>query len=433
MTDLLGYKDLSRLMSLLVSSRSEAQGFSSDWAVNPALSRGLCTWDMPALASEEALYREILDSGLFFPAKDILDTKESCGYLNLSKFGPETFFTCSSSVVEHQVVEVCQKVKWLELQHVIETAVHFLDSVCTHPRRHLSLGSFGLAELLIRLGIPYGNNDLCRLFLDELFFSISHWAYRTSIHLARERGEFSDCNRNISSETLFVDRLDLGLASRGSMASTLLRNDIANWGIRNEVLVQHSSVGSPGFTAGTSSGSDPFPSFLWAHKGVSGECVEAANVARDYSDQFGVNLSSPNCLPLYFLTASEVDRSSSDQVHRSVQFWSDRPLQGQTVDLDNPDVEISSWIPTDPPVESKTVDPASIHQISKDLKITNWDVTVDSTSGMFKLDLSLEISQTAIERKRTDDKLTIPAVLPPSYNYDAQRSTIPAAPMKKKL
>jgi ribonucleoside-diphosphate reductase alpha chain len=91
---------------------------------------------------------------------------------------------------------------WEKLQTAVHQAVRFLDNLIeinhfptaaiasqSKGNRKIGLGVMGLAEVLIRLGLPYTSNEALH-FGKNLMKFISEEAHRASEHLAGERGVF---------------------------------------------------------------------------------------------------------------------------------------------------------------------------------------------------------------------------------------------------
>src|SRR3990167_691099 len=94
-------------------------------------------------------------------------------------------------------------VQWDDLGRTVRYAVRFLDNVIDgtmyffeenerqqKSERRIGMGTIGLAELLIRLGIRYGSAESA-LFMDKLFKFIAVEAYKMSSEIAQEKGSFS--------------------------------------------------------------------------------------------------------------------------------------------------------------------------------------------------------------------------------------------------
>ena len=122
---------------------------------------------------------------------------ESCnlGSINLAKF-----VTLSSDVESATSWE--EAIDWDRLQHVVRTAVRFLDNVIdandysvdeirmmTRATRKIGLGVMGFADLLVKLRVPY-NSTLARDMADEIMGFIHQVADIMSLELGAVRGTF---------------------------------------------------------------------------------------------------------------------------------------------------------------------------------------------------------------------------------------------------
>jgi ribonucleoside-diphosphate reductase alpha chain len=145
------------------------------------------------------------------------------------------------------------------LAGVTSLAVRFLDDVTEVSRfplerqaaearttRRIGLGVTGLADALILLGLTY-DSAAGRTAAAEVMRTIRDSAYRTSVSLARERGEFPALDRERFLEGDFVQALPEDV-----------RRGIARHGIRNSQLVAIAPAGTISLLAdNVSSGVEP--------------------------------------------------------------------------------------------------------------------------------------------------------------------------------
>src|SRR5690606_34946662 len=118
--------------------------------------------------------------------------------------------------------------------------------------RRIGLGTMGLADMLIKLGIRYGSPQSLSL-IDELYMFIRNEAYAASIELAKERGPFPAFKKEKHIEIL-REEYDF---------PEYLLADIEKYGLRNGTLLTLAPTGSTSILAGVSSGIEPV--FAWKY------------------------------------------------------------------------------------------------------------------------------------------------------------------------
>jgi ribonucleoside-diphosphate reductase alpha chain len=101
------------------------------------------------------------------------------------------------------------KVDWKKLRVTVRNAVHFLDNVVdankyplketekiTRANRKIGLGVMGLADMLIKLGIPYDSEQSLSL-AEEIMKFVKQEAHKKSMEIAEERGSFPNFDKSI--------------------------------------------------------------------------------------------------------------------------------------------------------------------------------------------------------------------------------------------
>lgn len=183
-----------------------------------------------------------------------LSTTNPCGEIWLSPYES----CCLGHLVLPRFVKD-GKLNYEALGETIRTGVRFLDNVHdvnTYPLpemtekaqkyRRIGLGTTGLADMLVLLGLKYGSLE-ANTFIDKLYRFISKQAYEASIMLAVEKGAFQGFNADKHLKTGFVKRL-----------TPKIKSILADHGIRNCALLTIAPTGTVSILSGNcSSGIEP--------------------------------------------------------------------------------------------------------------------------------------------------------------------------------
>lgn len=212
---------------------------------------------------------------------------------------------------------------WSMLTSVIQTAVRFLDNVIDVNNYHLpeievnhrgnrriGLGTMGLGELLLRLGIKYGSDESVS-FINTLYQFIAEQAYHTSVNLAMEKGAFSMYDERM---------LDSGFMEAMPIA---VRERVRAHGIRNVCLLTQAPTGTTGTMMGTSTGIEPYYSWQYTRTSRLGVHVEVVPALKD----LGLKISD---LPDYCVTAQDLDPDEHVKVQSAIQRWTDSAISKTT-------------------------------------------------------------------------------------------------------
>ena len=214
------------------------------------------------------------------------------------------------------------QVDWDSLGRAVRTAVRFLDNVIDATpyffeenerqqlgERRVGLGTMGLAELLIRLKLPYGS-PACLDFLDELYRFMAVEAYLASADYAGEKGAFP----------MFEAEPFLGSGFMEGMPEAV-RQAVRDKGIRNVTLLTQAPTGTTGTMVNTSTGIEPFYFWSFQRKGRMGTHEERVAVYEEWVSQ---NPDAP--LPPYFVTAMDLQPEDHVRVQAAIQRWVDSSL-----------------------------------------------------------------------------------------------------------
>lgn len=213
-------------------------------------------------------------------------------------------------------------VDWNLLKRTVQDAVRFQDNVIDATpyffdtnlkqqmsERRVGMGTIGLAEMLINLGLRYGSEEGVE-FIDKLYQFISITAYETSVDLAREKGAFSQFDSDKFLQSGFMQRMP-----------EYIRHLVRQYGIRNVTILTQAPTGTVGTMVGTSTGIEPFFSWTYFRKSRLGVHQEHIKLAKDWLEQH-----PGQELPEYFVTAMELSPEEHVKVQAAVQRWTDSAI-----------------------------------------------------------------------------------------------------------
>ncbi|HYF05917.1 MAG TPA: adenosylcobalamin-dependent ribonucleoside-diphosphate reductase, partial [Patescibacteria group bacterium] len=228
------------------------------------------------------------------------------GHVNLSRF----------------VDKERKEVKWNELKTTVKYAVRFQDNVIDATpyffdenkeqqlsERRVGMGTIGLAEMLIHLGLQYGAPESIE-FIDKLYKFIAESAYESSIELAREKGAFTKFDADKFLQSGYMKQMP-----------EYIRAQVKQYGVRNVTIMTQAPTGTVGTMVGTSTGIEPFYSWKYFRKSRLGVHEENLPIAREWLDK-----NPGQELPSYFTTAMELTPEAHVRVQAAVQRWTDSAI-----------------------------------------------------------------------------------------------------------
>ena len=214
-------------------------------------------------------------------------------------------------------------VAWEALRKTVRYSTRFLDNVIdTTPyffpeneavqmsERRVGLGTMGIAELMLKLGVRYGSDESVGL-IDQIYKLIAVTAYETSSDLAREKGAFPKFDAEKFLESGYMQAMPSSLRHR-------IRHD----GIRNVTLLTQAPTGTTGTMVNTSTGVEPFFSWVYFRKSRLGLHEEQAPIVKDW---FGAHPEADE-LPEYFVTAMDLSPREHVRVQGAFQRWIDSAI-----------------------------------------------------------------------------------------------------------
>lgn len=213
-------------------------------------------------------------------------------------------------------------VDWNKLKTTVQYAVRFQDNIIDATpyffdqnyqqqmsERRVGMGTIGLAEMLIKLGLRYGSPEAVQ-FIDKLYQFIAVTSYETSIELAREKGAFSQFQADKFLQSGYMKQMP-----------DYIRDLVAKYGIRNVTIMTQAPTGTVGTMVGTSTGIEPFFSWSYFRKSRLGVHEEKIKLAQDWLDAH-----PGQDLPQHFVTAMELTPEEHVRVQAAVQRWTDSAI-----------------------------------------------------------------------------------------------------------
>ena len=231
-------------------------------------------------------------------AEEPLPAGGSCllGSINLAEFACDTGFDFES--FKH-----CVKSSVIALNEVLDEGLplHPLKEQreSVYDWRQIGLGIFGLADLLIKLGIKYGSPeaiDLC----DMIGHTMADMAIKTSAVLAKEYGVYPKYKPEAVEQSAFYSKNALGET----------KELVESFGLRNSQLLTIAPTGSLSTMLGVSGGIEPIFANYYTRKTESLKGHDEyykvyTPIVKEYMDKHGLKYDSE--LPDYFVTAQTLD------------------------------------------------------------------------------------------------------------------------------
>jgi ribonucleoside-diphosphate reductase alpha chain len=213
-------------------------------------------------------------------------------------------------------------VDWNKLKNTVAQAVRFQDNVIDATpyffdenykqqmsERRVGMGTIGLAEMLINLGLRYGSPEAVK-FIDKLYQFIAITAYETSVDLAREKGSFPQFDSQKFLESGYMKNMP-----------EYIRHLVGKYGIRNVTIMTQAPTGTVGTMVGTSTGIEPFFSWTYYRKSRLGVHQEHIKLAKDW-----IEAHPGQDLPEYYVTAMELSPEEHVRVQAAIQRWTDSAI-----------------------------------------------------------------------------------------------------------
>ncbi|MNY85793.1 Ribonucleoside-diphosphate reductase NrdZ [compost metagenome] len=218
-------------------------------------------------------------------------------------------------------------IDWQLFEKVIHYSQRFCDNITdansyffkenelqAKKERRVGKGWFGLADLMIRLELPYGSHQMIEKTEELIKFFTKH-SYLASANIAAEKGSFEAFETDKFLQSGFMERL----VAEYPEVEIAIREK----GCRNVTSITMAPVGSTGTMMGKSTGIEPFFAFEYYRTSRFGEFTKVyTSIAQEYFD------ANPEAkeLPAHFISAMQLTAEEHVLVQAVIQKWVDSSL-----------------------------------------------------------------------------------------------------------
>ncbi|MUT66243.1 LAGLIDADG family homing endonuclease [Paenibacillus sp. NEAU-GSW1] len=236
------------------------------------------------------------------------------GVCNLSAINLSKFYDDGKHAVDWPELATVTRWSVRFLDNVIDTTpYHFEENEANQKReRRIGLGTMGLAELMIKLGIRYGSPESLR-FLDELYSFMAREAYLASAEIAAEKGSFEAFDADLFVQSGFMRHMIEAFPEIGTA--------VREQGMRNVTVLTQAPTGSTGTMVGTSTGIEPYFAFEYFRQSRLGFDKQLVPIAQQWKDAH-----PGEELPDYFVTAMDLSAKDHIRVQAAIQRWVDSSI-----------------------------------------------------------------------------------------------------------
>lgn len=195
-----------------------------------------------------------------------IESTNPCGEVPLLPYE-----ACNLGSVNLGLMVENKTINWELIEHTVKYAIKFLDNVITinnyplpqireivNNNRKIGLGVMGLADMLMKLEIPYDSEKGVNL-AGQIMEFIDYTSKKASVELAKERGSFNNFKDSIYDRENYLYKKFTG-KSFGKITDKQwleLDNQIKTYGIRNATTTCIAPTGTISMIAGASGGIEP--------------------------------------------------------------------------------------------------------------------------------------------------------------------------------
>lgn len=267
-------------------------------------------------------------------AEEPLPAGGSCllGSINLSEFVLNPF-TNEATIDYSSLIDAVKKAV-RALNDVLDegAALHPLEEQRNSVRnwRQIGLGTMGLADMLIKLGLTYGSVSALGM-TQEVYKTMAQAAVGESLSLAIDKGMYPECNPKLLAESSFINSIGLPQS---------VIEDISKYGLHNSQLLTCAPTGSIATMLQVSTGVEPNFALKYTRKtqSLNGKDtyydVNAKIVEDFYDSHFMCTEGRHNGLPLpdYFVESKDIAPIDRIKMQGVLQKYTDASISS-TINL----------------------------------------------------------------------------------------------------
>lgn len=261
-------------------------------------------------------------------AEEPLPAGGSCllGSINLSEFVLNPF--TKEAIIDYSSLIDAVKKAVRALNDVLDegAALHPLEEQRSSVRnwRQIGLGTMGLADMLIKLGLTYGSVSALGM-TQEVYKTIAQAAVGESLSLAIDKGMYPECNPKLLAESSFINSIGLPQS---------VIEDISKYGLHNSQLLTCAPTGSIATMLQVSTGVEPNFALHYTRRtqSLNGEDTYYEVDAKIVEDFFATPSKGLATLPSYFVESKDIAPIDRIKMQGVLQKYTDASISS-TINL----------------------------------------------------------------------------------------------------
>lgn len=188
--------------------------------------------------------------------------------------------------------------------------------------RQIGLGTFGLHDLLLKLGIKYGSEESI-MIIQNIYKLMAQEAVCQSLELAKVYGCYEECDKDKLASCQFIKNLEL---------NPKIIEEIKEYGLYNSQLLTCAPTGSTATMLECSTGVEPYFALFYTRKtqslhGKDTYYQVSTRIVEDYKRTTG-DVKLPN----YFVTSADIQPIDRIKIQAELQKYIDASISS-TINL----------------------------------------------------------------------------------------------------